>query len=243
MIKRAYIKTFSHYLQRDMEMLVFGDRGKPIIFFPTRTARFYDYENWKVIQAVEQQLNAGYYQIYCVDSVDKQSFYNKQISAAERIVQHELYENYILYELIPFIKKQNHHPELMVAGCSLGAYHATNLIFRHPYLFTQLLAMSGRYDLTITLPYFKDLFDGYMNDAIYYHMPSKFIPNLNDEHILQQLREKRLTFIVGSADAFLQNNLEMHHSLSQKYIPHQFYIWDGEAHKPHAWCRMAQLHF
>ena len=44
-MNREYHKWFSPSLGRDMELLIFGDAGEPVIFFPTRTAHFYDYED------------------------------------------------------------------------------------------------------------------------------------------------------------------------------------------------------
>ena len=56
---------------------------------------------------------------------------------------------------------KNPHPCVIVHGCSLGAYHAVNIAMRHPHLFRKLAAFSGRYDLTINIEGFPDLFEGY----------------------------------------------------------------------------------
>ena len=66
-----------------MELLIFGHAGDPVLFFPTRTARFYDYEDWKVIDAVHTKIEAGKIQIFCLDSVDKESFYAKHLHPAD----------------------------------------------------------------------------------------------------------------------------------------------------------------
>ncbi|MFP5041255.1 esterase family protein [Parasediminibacterium sp. JCM 36343] len=241
--RREYFKWFSPHLQRDMELLVFGFAGKPVIFFPTRTARFYDYEDWKVIDAFKEKLIGGELQIYCVDSADQQSFYNKAITPAERIQKHYQFENYILLELMPFIKQKNNNPYLISAGCSLGGYHAVNLAFRYPQLFSKVVAMSGRYDLTLKLKFFDDLFDGYIDNHIYSHTPIKFIPNIQNPHSLDLLRKLDITLVIGEEDAFLENNKQMHEVLLQKQIPHHFYIWKGEAHKAQYWIQMVQLYF
>ncbi len=49
---RKYYKWFSPSLYRHMELLAFGHGGPSVLFFPTRTARFYDYENWKIVQVL-----------------------------------------------------------------------------------------------------------------------------------------------------------------------------------------------
>ena len=69
-MKREYVKWYSPCLQREMELLVFGDAGSPVLFFPTRMGRFYDYENWGLIKALEEKIVSGKNQLYCLDSID-----------------------------------------------------------------------------------------------------------------------------------------------------------------------------
>ncbi len=241
--KREYYKWFSHHLHRDMEMLIFGTSGSPVIFFPTRTAKFYDYEDWKVVEAFKDKLLAGEIQLFCIDSSDQQSFYNKAITPAQRIAEHGHFEQYILQELMPFIRQRNDNTNFISAGCSLGAYHAINLAFRYPLLFSKVVAMSGRYDLTLKLSYFNDLFDGYMDDHIYSHTPTKFLPHIFNQHSLELLRKLDITIVIGEEDAFLENNNLLHKQLLDKQIDHKYYIWKGEAHKAQYWIQMVKLYF
>lgn len=241
-MERAYHKWFSKVLQRDMELLIFGHAGRAVIFFPTRMARFYDYENWGVVGALFDQIENGEIQLFCVDSIDAESFYNKAIHPEERIKRHLQYEEYILNELIPFIKENNSSNYLVSAGCSMGAFHALNLAFRHSHLFKKVVAMSGRYDLTIQLPYYDDLFDGFHNEDIYFNMPRQYVDNLTDDGILYGLRQMDITILIGRDDPFCPGNVAFHHSLWEKNVPHQFYIWDGNAHKPRYWRQMVKLY-
>ena len=50
-MKVAYYKEFSHELNRDMEFKVYGHAGKPCIVFPAQNGRFYDFENFGMIDA------------------------------------------------------------------------------------------------------------------------------------------------------------------------------------------------
>jgi len=86
-MQREYAKWFSPALNKEIELLVFGDAGTPVLFFPTRTARFYDYENWKIIDALQYKINDGLLQVFCVDSIDIESFYGN-IHPAEKIKRH-----------------------------------------------------------------------------------------------------------------------------------------------------------
>ena len=232
-MKREYVKWFSPCLQREMELLVFGHAGSPVLFFPTRMGRFYDYENWGLIKALEEKIVSGKNQLYCIDSIDADSFYCKGIPPIERIYRHTLYEKYIVEEVIPFVKQKNNNA-LISAGCSLGAYHAVNIAFRHPQLFKKTIGISGRYDLTNQLEHFEDLFEGYLDDTIYSNMPTLYIPNLSRKEKIS-LQNLEILLVVGKEDLFVKNNLQLSEHLRRKNIPHQLYLAEGEAHKAIYW--------
>lgn len=223
-----------------MELLVFGDAGTPVLFFPTRTARFYDYENWKVIDAIADKINKGLLQVYCVDSIDIESFYCSCSHPSQRIIRQTQYEQYIVNEVMPLIRYKNHNNYIVSAGCSLGAYHAINIAFKRPHLFSKAVGMSGRYDLTLKANNFPDLFDGYRDENIYFNMPSQFIPNLTDQNIIGQLKKIMIVLAVGKEDPFLPNNEFLHNTLLKKGIPNTLHIWEGEAHRPRFWQQMVQ---
>lgn len=239
---REYHKWFSPHLKREMELLVFGHWGTPVLLFPTRTARFYDYENWRVIDALADKINNGMLQVFCVDSVDIESFYCECSHPSQRIVRHMQYEDYILNEVMPLIRYKNANNFIISAGCSLGSYHAVNIAFRHPQLFGKVVGLSGRYDLTLKAKNFNDLFDGYFDENIYYHMPSRYIPNLTDEGIIEQLRRLQIDLVVGLEDPFYDNNKLLHDALMSKGIVNKLFIWEGEAHRSAYWREMVKCY-
>ncbi len=53
------------------------------------------------------------------------------------------------YEQLGIVASLTHNDCTMAVGCSLGAFQATSLVFQHPHLFRKLVALSGRYDLTL----------------------------------------------------------------------------------------------
>ena len=240
-MNREYHKWFSPVLNKEIELLVFGYAGTPVLFFPTRSARFYDYENWKVVDAVNNKIERGELHLFCVDSNDAESFY-ASVHPAEKIKKHLQYEQYIITEVIPFIRNKNSNPFLIAAGCSLGGYHAVNIAFKHPQFFSKVVGMSARYDLTLPIPPFADLFEGYFDENIYFNMPCMFVPNISDESILNQLRKLQITIVVGEEDPFIATNVHLSNSLSSKKIPHDFYVWNEEAHRPRYWRQMVQLY-
>jgi esterase/lipase superfamily enzyme len=241
-MNRQYHKWYSKHLNRDMELLVFGHRGDRVIVFPTRQGRFFDYENWGLVDAVRDRINAGSLQLFCVDSYDSESLYAYEIAPWERIARHHRFEQYILCEVLPFSWSVNADSQLVVHGCSIGAYHAVNIAFRHPSLFGKVVAFSGRYDLTRAYPYYPDLFNGHYDTNIYFHMPNHFVPNLSDLELLRNLRSLDIRLAVGGADYFSESNRRLSEALWDKGIWHAFDVWPGVAHRPPYWREMAARH-
>ena len=229
-------------MNKELEILVFGHAGVPVLFFPTRTARFYDYENWKIIESMQDKIEAGYLQVYCVDSTDVESFYNADIHPSERILRYTYYENYIMYEVLPFIKNQNKNKYRILAGCSLGAYHAMNIGLKHPHQFSKIVGMSGRYDLAKGVGNFRDLFDDFKDENIYFNTPTMFIPNLHDEKIIRALKKMKIVFVIGKEDPFFESNVLLSNALSEKGICNTLYVWNEEAHRPRHWRVMVKMY-
>jgi esterase/lipase superfamily enzyme len=241
-MNREYHKWYSSSLQRDMELLIFGHGGRAVLLFPTRMARFYDYENWGIVHALEHKINNGELQLFCVDSIDAESFYNQWVHPSVRIHRHIQYEEYILHEVIPLIRTKNSNSELEVAGCSMGAYHAINMAMKHPSLFKKAVGMSGRYDLTKQIHDFRNLFDGYHDENIYFNMPQQFVHNLHDCCNLDAIRDMEIVLAIGETDPFLPDNQEFNHLLCDKGIHSQLHIWGHYAHRPRWWRQMVQLY-
>jgi esterase/lipase superfamily enzyme len=225
-----------------MELLVFGYAGRAVLFFPPRMGRFYDYENWGVVAALSDRINRGELQLFCVDSVDEESFYNGWSHPDARINRHLQYEQYILCEVLPLMNIKKPDNDFEVAGCSMGAYHAANIALKHPHLFNKLVCMSGRYDLTRPVQCFKDLFDGYHSENIYFNMPRQFVANMDDECLLNHIRRLDMLLVIGETDPFRNDNYEFSELLGWKGIRHQFHTWHGYAHAPRSWRKMVQLY-
>jgi esterase/lipase superfamily enzyme len=225
-----------------MELLVFGHRGARVIVFPTRSGRFYDYENWGLVESLRPTIEAGNLQLFCVDSIDSESLYCQQCPTLSRLARHEKFERYILEEVLPFSRSLNENPSIITHGCSIGAFHAVNIAFRHPQLFTKVVGLSGRYDLSTPAREFRDLFDGYYDANVYFHTPAHFVPGLMDESILSQLRRLEITLAVGEDDPFAPSNRVLSDALSGHGVANGLNIWPGEAHRASHWRKMAPVY-
>jgi esterase/lipase superfamily enzyme len=241
-MKRTYHKWYSQNLDKEMELLVFGYGGTKVLFFPPRMGRFYDYENWNIVEALADKINNGYLQVYCVDSVDLESFYNNFSHPGYRMYRHTQYEKYIIREVVPFASAHNSSSHLIAAGCSLGAYHAVNIAMRHPHLFCKVVGMSGRYDLTESKGYFQDLLSGYHDTEVYFNMPNQYLKNLTDPHILRELNRMDIMLAIGKEDLFLASNFLLSGILKSKGVSHCLYEWEEEAHKARYWREMVKIY-
>lgn len=226
-----------------MELTAFGTGGMPVIFFPTRTARFFDYENWGVLLGLRDRIKRGELFIVCVDSVDSESIYCNWKAPRQRIEYHMQYEKYIVHEVVPFAMTLGHSGRMVAAGCSMGAYHAVNIALRRPDIFRKTIGMSGRYDLTKSFGVFRDLFDGYYDLDIYFNTPTHFISKMKEGKLMDMIRSLDVTISIGEEDAFLQNNRDLSELLAAKAINNKLYIWEGEAHSAREWKKMLELYF
>lgn len=241
MSNREYHRWHSDHLGRDMEMLVFGHAGARVLVFPTRFARFHEYENLRIVDSLRSRIEAGELQLFCVDSVDEETFYCASAKPEERVMRHLAYEQYILDEVLPFMEAKNSTPYTIAHGCSMGAFHAANLAFRHPHLFQKLAAFSGRYDPTLSVEDFHDLLDGHRDENVFSNSPVWYLPHV-DGWRLEALRRMEIVIVIGREDPFLENNRLLSEILWSKGVAHELVEWDERAHRGYYWRRMAPMY-
>lgn len=200
---------------REMEILSFGHAGTPILAFPSSMGRFFEWRDFGMVDALAEKLNAGHNQLICVDSVDSESFYNDHVDPYTRVRRHQQYEQYILDEVIPFIHNRSGQQFIIAAGASFGAYHAANFVFKQPWQFGKLIAMSGAFDLRSHL-------DGFYDENVYFSNPNDYLPNLHDPHTLDAIRRNHLIFTTAEHDPCKEANFYISQVLTEKGIGHTF---------------------
>lgn len=237
-VNREYHKWYSGELHRDMESLVFGHAGTPALVFPTSMGRFFDYEDRGMIGAVGGKIEAGNLQLFCIDSVDLESWYNKHAHPRQRVSRHNQYEKYLIHEAIPFIRTKNKSSGLILTGCSFGGYHAMNFSLKHPELVTKCVSMSATFDI-------HNYLNGYYDDDCYFNCPVDYLPNLNDEWYLNKYRtHARLILGTGEHDICLGANIQLSDIMKAKSIPHVLDVWgEGAVHDWPLWHKLAQKYF
>jgi esterase/lipase superfamily enzyme len=234
-MNREYHRWYSQALGRDMELLVHGHGGTPVLVFPSSQGKFFEYEDRGMTEALADKLESGSLQLFCVDSVDSESWYNKSVHPRVRVARHTQYEAYIVKEVIPFaMEKAN--GGLVTTGCSFGAYHAMNLALRHPRVVTKCVTMSGAFDI-------KQFLDGYYDEDCYFHSPMDYIANMANGEYLSAFRANFYILVTGEHDMCWDKNEAFARVLRSKAIPHQLYVWgDRTGHDWPWWQRMARAY-
>ncbi|MBS1992751.1 MAG: esterase family protein [Cyanobacteria bacterium SZAS LIN-3] len=242
-MNRQYHKWHSTSLDREMELLVFGHGGARVIVFPTSCGRFYDWENREMIKTLEHHIDQGWLQVFCVDSVDFESWWNTDAHPRDKAARHLAYHKYVIDEVLPFTKKLNDNDFVIALGASMGAYHAANITFRFPESFNRCVAMSGPYDFAqMSGPY--NIFswiNDYNDDSITECNPVPFI-KAADTKRLDKLKNVELIFPMGATDPLHEGNQLLSEALKDKEVPHAFHTWDGFAHDWPYWQEMV-LHY
>ena len=151
-----------------------------------------NFENFGMIEAMADDLARGRIQLFCVDTVDTETWSNIWGNKVWRAQRQEQYYGYIIDEVVPRIYRENTSGRLPIAaGCSLGGLHAAIVFFRRPDLLGGVLSLSGVYDA-------KFFTDGWMNDVIYDNSPLDFLANMPSDHpYIDLYNQRRIVLCVG----------------------------------------------
>ena len=239
-----YFKHYSSRLDRDMEFKVYGHSGKPVLMIPCEGGRFYDYEDFGMIDRWAQWIEEGRCTLYTADSIDHETYLSSD-DPQQRVRQHERWYQYILTELVPYIRllsqeRNGYDQGIMTFGCSMGAMHAANLFFRRPDQFNGVLALSGIYDSKM---YFGD----YMDDTLYQNTPIQYLRNLPEDHYYKRMyNDRRMMFVCGQGpweEAGLSSLRYLEYILRDHGIHAQTEYWGTDAsHDWYWWFRMVELY-
>lgn len=208
-------------------MLVFGHGGQPLILFPTSKGAYYQNKDEGLIEAARWFLEQGKVRIYCPDSIDAWSWYDKSIPPSVRAFNHSCYDRMVQTEIAPRAQYETGYSRIATAGCSFGGYHAVNFAFRHPGLTSHCFSMSGAFDI-------KQFVDGYYDDNVYYNNPADFLPGDSDPDLW------RMGIILGAGehDICRAENERLSGILHQKQIEHWLDIRPGAVHDWPVWRTM-----
>jgi esterase/lipase superfamily enzyme len=189
---RDAISYHSNVLGEDLGVIVYGMTGYPIIVFQTQDSKCTNYEDFGMISELADYIDGGKVQLFCVDSIDQESWSNTNGDKSWRAQRQEDYFRFVTDELVPYVHDRNGSDlRPLATGCSMGATHSAIAALRRPDLFQGCIALSGVYRTSF---FFGDWMDEnlYMNDMV------QMLHDLPADHPYIDLYSHRsLCFCVG----------------------------------------------
>jgi esterase/lipase superfamily enzyme len=218
---RDYHRWYSPRVDREMGVVVYGHYGAPILAFPTSGGDEWEQEGQGMIRTLGPYLDQGRIRIFSINGVNNDTFQNKSAHPFHRSWLHAQYSAYIAHEVFPFIDNLCQTPGIGITtyGASLGAFHAANILFKHPDRVKRCYALSGVYDM-------RDSMGGMYDDNFYFNNPVDYIANMSDPWFLHQYASCDIHLATGCG-AWEVPGPTYHFSaiLASRGIPHHLDDW------------------
>jgi esterase/lipase superfamily enzyme len=185
-------RWFSHRVGRDMSVLVYGNWGAPLLFFPTSGGNEWEMPDFSMVGTLAEFIEGGRIKVFCIDSNTGDAFYNKGAHPFHRSWMQRMYDEYVREEVVPFVNAHCRSATIPITtvGMSLGAYHAANTLLKHPDVVKRCFAISGVYDM-------KGFMDGMFDDNFYFNNPSDYIAHLSDPWYYHQFESCDIHIVTG----------------------------------------------
>lgn len=225
---REIQQWFSPALQKEMPVSIYGHYGYALLMIPTAAADYLEYERFQMIDALLPMIDEGRFKVFSVNSINTESWMNKEMEGAHKAIRHNQFNQYIFEEVLPFIRnKTSPDTPIITCGASFGALHAMNLFLKKPDLIHGVIAMSGVYDLM-------EYTNGFYDEQVYFNSPIHYMPNLTDHETLEKIRQGKITIATGSGSyEDPEANRRFSAVLNNKSIPHKLEVWGNDIH--HDW--------
>ena len=228
-MRREISRLYSPILNKEMDIVSYGDYGFALLLFPTAAADYLEYERFQMIDSLSYLIDAGKVKVYSINSINNESWLNDEMPGRMKSIRHQQFNEYVYNEVVPFIYNDCNGPvEIITSGASLGALHCANIFFKRPDLINGTIAMSGSYDLS-------DYTKGYFDEDCYFNSPISYLPNLNDENILNGMRKSKHIHILAGQGNYEKPRAssDLSEILNAKNVPHDLEIWGHDV--PHDW--------
>jgi len=211
----------------------YGHWGRPVVAFPAERGDAGEFERHGMVGAIGDLLAAGRVKLYCVDSFDAESWSNPAVPLEERGRRHQVYESWLLDQVVPFIRDDSGGAtELIACGCSLGAFHAANFALKRADVFPLAICMSGNYDPAAWEGW------GERGEAAYFNNPMDYVVHLGGDHLDWLRGQLSILLICGQGQwedttGSLEATRRFAALLESKGIRHEIDLWGHDV--PHDW--------
>ena len=217
---REHYRWDSPALGRSMELLWYGNWGRPMLIFPTSLGTCSQNEDCGLFrEGLAAKVDAGEVQVCSVDAIDGEIWYNRGAHPAWRMHRYLQWERYLLEEVLPLIRHKAQREDVIVYGASWGAFHAMNFALRHPEAVSRVVTFSGMYDLHRML-------DGHWDDSCYFNCPTAYVPNYPQDAI-DRTRHIGFVLATGEQDHLVQDTRHFAGVLRGKGLNVVEEIWGG----------------
>jgi esterase/lipase superfamily enzyme len=225
---------YSHIVGTHMPIVSYGDRGRPLLLFPTAAADFLENERFFLVKAIEPHILAGRVRLFSIDSINKHSWMDKHLHPAEQARRQNLFSLYLENEVVPYIRMACGDPGVRIAttGASFGGFHCANALFRRPDLFEAVIAMSGFYDLA------PDYLKGHADDNCYFNNPAWYVRGLQGPYLELLRTACQIVIVTGQGNYEApQESVSFSDLLWSKGIPHTLELWGHDVAHDWPWWR------
>ncbi len=228
MSRKDTFRWFSPHIERDVQLVRWGEFGTPVLLFPTAGGDAEEIERFLLIRVLEPLIDAGRIKVYSTDSVAGSAWISGEHSGEYCSRLQSLFDSFIYKEVAPAIRMdcESADIEIIAAGASIGAFNAVATVCRHPDVFKLAIAMSGTFDLSKYL-------EGRFNQDFYFSSPLHFLPGL-DGDALRALQQRLILLPSGEGNyEDIGESWRMAKVLGTKAIPNRVDPWGPGYH--HDW--------
>jgi esterase/lipase superfamily enzyme len=225
---KATERWWSERLQQPIGLARWGHHGSPVLVFPTAGGDADEIEHNGLVGACWPLIESGRVKVYSCDSVAGRALVQREGSAEHRMDLLDRFQQCVVSEVVPAIQADLGGAELpvVVAGASIGAFHAVAVLCRFPGSFRAAVAMSGTYRL-------RHLLDGGSSDSLHLASPLDFLPGLDGAQ-LDTLRQRFVLLASGQGEwEDIGETWAMADVLGGKGVPNRVDPWGTEW--PHEW--------
>ena len=147
--------------------------------------------------------------------------------------RHAVYERWICDEVVPWVREDcGGRDDILLAGCSFGAYHAANFALKRADLFPLAVCMSGVYDVALLGGAWE------RGDAVYFNNPMDYVAHLHGDHLDWLRARASLLLVCGQGQwedttGALESTRRFAGLLAEKGIRHELDLWGHDV--PHDW--------
>lgn len=242
-MRKEHVLVPSEVMQRPVHLWCYGHFGQPVLVFPSASGMAHEWDAHGMIEALAPLIDGGRLKLYCTESNVAEAWTRRDGTDPQwRISRHKAFEQYVVSELVPFIREDCRTPDIRIAttGTSLGGYFAANVTLKFPEIFKWALCLSARYDIS-------EFTNGLGSADVYFNNPMAYVPNMDGELLERVRKGVHLVLVCGQGkweDGNVEETMLFARVLEAKGISHQEDIWGRDvAHQWPWWKRQALHHF